>query len=105
MRTSSQSTVSIYFLTVLLCFSFMGPIPWALAAEKKININSASIGQLVAVQGIGQDTAENILAYIKEHGPFHSIEEVQEVKGIGKARLETIKETFTAKPTGKKKKE
>ena len=88
-----------------LALSLMGPLPWATAAEKKININSASVGQLVAVQGIGHDTAENILAYIEEHGPFKSIEEVQEVKGIGKARLEILKETFTAKPPGKKKKE
>ncbi len=105
MRTSPQSPFSTSFMIFLLVLSLMGPLPWATAAQKKININSASVDQLVAVQGIGQDTAENIVAYIKKHGPFENIEEVQAVKGIGKARLETLKETFTAKPPGKNKKD
>ena len=68
MRTSPHSSFSKSFMVFLLALSLMGPLPWAAAAQKKININSASVGQLVAVQGIGQDTAENIVAYIKEHG-------------------------------------
>ena len=105
MRTSPYLSFSKYFMLFFLALSLTGPLPWAAAVEKKININSASVGQLTAVQGIGQDTAENIVAYIKEHGPFKTIEEVQEVNGIGKARLETLKETFTAKPTGKNQKD
>ena len=103
MRTSPSSYLSTWLLTCILALSVVMPLSEVVGAEKKVNINTASMEQLLAVQGIGQSTAENILAYIKKHGPFHNIEDVQEVKGIGKARVETLKKTFTAKPPDTKK--
>lgn len=49
----------------------------------KININTASKEELMLLDGIGDVMAERILAYRAEHGAFESIEQLQEIKGIG----------------------
>ena len=59
--------------------------------NKSININSASLEQLIMIPGIGVKTAENILAYRKSLGGFHRIDELLEVKGIGDSKFEKIK--------------
>ena len=49
---------------------------------KKINLNTAPMEELVGIPYIGEYTAANIIQYRQEHGPFTSIEQVKEVKGI-----------------------
>lgn len=51
--------------------------------QTKININTASKEELMLLDGIGEVMAERILAYRAEHGAFESIEQLQEIKGIG----------------------
>ena len=60
----------------------------ALAA---INLNTATKDDLVALPGIGPSKARAILDYRSAHGPFKSIEEVKDVKGIGAKRFEKLK--------------
>ncbi len=48
-----------------------------------IDINGASIEDLDTLPGIGPALAERIIAYRDEHGPFGSVEELQNVSGIG----------------------
>ena len=64
-------------------------------------INTATIEQLETVNGVGQDTAQNILDYKKEHGKFTSMEELETVKGVGKVRLQALNEAFTVESTKK----
>lgn len=59
-------------------------------AGEAVNINTASAEQLQKVHGIGAKTAELIVAYRNDHGPFQSIDELTHVKGIGKKTLEKI---------------
>lgn len=61
----------------------------------KININSASIGELIQLPGIGEKIAEAIVAYREEHGEFGSIEEIMEVSGIGEGKFNNIKAYIT----------
>lgn len=55
-----------------------------------ININTASKDELIRLPGVGEVTAERIIIYREEHGPFTTIEEIQNVKGIGKKKFERI---------------
>jgi competence protein ComEA len=60
--------------------------------EAKININTASPGQLEQIDGVGPKTAEKIVAYREEHDGFKSVEELMEVPGIGPSKFESMKE-------------
>ncbi len=65
------------------------------AVEGVVNINSATLEQLDTLPGIGPSTAENIIAYREQHGPFATIEAVMDVPGIGQAKFDQIKELIT----------
>ncbi len=60
--------------------------PW----PQVVDINHASREALVSLPGIGDAMAGRILAYRREHGPFHTIGELGNVKGIGKKKLERL---------------
>ncbi len=53
-----------------------------------IDINSADAKQLSRLSNIGLKKAQQIIDYRTLHGQFTSIEELQKVKGIGKATIE-----------------
>lgn len=57
-----------------------------------IDINSADAETLCLLPGIGPRTAEKIIAYREEKGPFASAEEIQAVNGIGPVKYEEIKQ-------------
>jgi len=56
-----------------------------------VNINTATKDELVSLPGIGPAKAQAILDYRKAHGPFKSVEELKDVKGIGARRFEKLK--------------
>lgn len=59
--------------------------------EKSIDINNAGIDELVKLPGIGEKTAEKIVAYRTQNGNFKTLEELMEVKGIGNVKFNKIK--------------
>lgn len=62
----------------------------AKAVFEPIDINTANAEQLVALKGIGEVTAKNIIAYRNAHGKFTSAEDLLLVKGIGEKRLASL---------------
>ena len=63
--------------------------------HQPININSADQSSLETLSGIGPVTAQKIIAFREENGPFTSIEEIQKVSGIGPVTFEKIKDFIT----------
>jgi competence protein ComEA len=69
--------------------------PSSLAGEELIDINNASLEELDKLPGIGPTTAQNIIDYREENGPFARIEDIVNVSGIGSATYEDIKDLIT----------
>ncbi len=64
-------------------------------ATAKININTASVGELEALPEIGFSYASAIVEYREEKGNFSSIEEIKNVSGIGEKTFEKIKDLIS----------
>lgn len=59
--------------------------------KSKVNINTASIEELMTINGLGESKANNIIIY-RETNKFNSIEDILNVSGIGDALFNKIKE-------------
>ncbi len=57
-----------------------------------LNINTASLKELDALPGIGQEKAQSILDFRTKFGNFRSKEDLLYVPGIGKSVFEQIKD-------------
>jgi competence protein ComEA len=58
----------------------------------RVNINRAGVEELDTLPGIGPAIAQRIVDYRAEHGPFSTIEEITNVKGIGAATFDELRE-------------
>lgn len=62
--------------------------------SKLVNINTATIDELLNITGIGQSKADAIISY-RNNNHFNSIEDIKNVSGIGDALFEKIKDSIT----------
>ena len=60
-----------------------------------VNINTATKEELVALPGIGSTLADRIISFRENEGEFGSVEDLQNVKGISKKKLEKLKPHVT----------
>ena len=59
------------------------------AASAQVNINTASPAELAAaLKGVGLSKAKAIVRYREQYGKFVSVDQLSEVKGIGKRTVE-----------------
>ena len=65
------------------------------ASSTRININTASLSDLDTLSGVGPSTAKAIIDYRTKNGPFGSIEDLLNVRGIGPAKLDAMREQVT----------
>jgi competence protein ComEA len=63
-------------------------------AGGKININTATVDQLSQLPGIGKEMAQRIVDY-RTKTPFKTIDDIKNVKGIGKAKFGKIKDSIS----------
>ncbi len=59
--------------------------------EKSINLNTALVNELVNLPGVGEKTAQSIIAYRKKIKKFTSVNQLLDVDGIGDNKLNKIK--------------
>lgn len=63
---------------------------------RSVNINTAGVATLAAnLKGIGESRAMEIVRYRESYGPFESIDELAEVKGIGQSTLDMNRSVIT----------
>jgi competence protein ComEA len=56
-----------------------------------MDLNSADEDRLASIPGIGPTLASRIVAHRASQGPFSSVEELRQVRGVGPATLERIR--------------
>ena len=62
--------------------------------DSLVNINTASLEELMTLSGIGESKAKAIIEY-REKSKFNTIDEIKNVSGIGDAAFEKIKNNIT----------
>lgn len=81
------------FLLLFVCNA------WSAAADQ-IDLNLASVDQLVTIKGIGPKKAEAIIKYREQRGGFRSVDELDNVPGFGKKTVDKLRAHLKVTPTG-----
>ena len=67
----------------------------AAPAGAKVNINTADEASLEALKGIGKNKAQAIVEYRQKNGPFKTVDDLKDVKGIGDKLAAQLKDQVT----------
>ena len=70
-----------------------GTVPGATGGQ--INVNTADAATLEVLNGVGEVLAAAIVTYRDENGPFTSVDQLEEVPGIGPSTLEELRDQVT----------
>lgn len=65
------------------------------AGAAAVSLSSATVEELDELPGVGPITAQKIVAYRAEHGPFASVDDLDAVPGIGPTRIEQLRDLVT----------
>ena len=76
--------------SLLLLASFIAGTAYA-----AVNINTATQSELEAVKGLGPSKAKAILEYREKQGNFRSVDDLDNVKGFGKASINKLRSDLT----------
>lgn len=66
------------------------------APQRPVNLNTATVTELMQLPRVGQKTAERIIAFRSQHGGFQRPEELMNVKGIGEKSYARLKPFLAA---------
>jgi competence ComEA-like helix-hairpin-helix protein len=69
--------------------------PESSADDYLVNINTANAERLKTLSGVGQATAETIIKYREENGPFLTIEDIMNVPRVSQGRFDKWKDQIT----------
>ena len=88
-------TLAAFAATGLLIASSEGRAAETAAPPGVVNVNTASAEELEALPGVGESRAKAIVEMRKSRGGFKRVEDLLEVKGIGKSALEKLRPFVT----------
>jgi competence protein ComEA len=77
-----------YLSAVLFSFFLLLSVPVLAGVSDAVNVNTADVEALSTLKGIGPSRAEAIIEYRNANGPFRSLHELMQVRGIGERTIE-----------------
>lgn len=89
LRENITRLLTAVFAALILSFSSLA------YADGLVNINTASVSELVRLPGIGQTRAQAIVQDRDTNGPFRSIDDLSRVSGIGPATMNNLRPRIT----------
>ncbi len=91
-RRAAHSTVVLLIAMLSACSSRVEYLPAANnASTGTLNINTATVAELEKLPGVGPKTADSIIRFRDEHGPFRRPEHLLRIPGISEARFAEIR--------------
>lgn len=85
----------VLVIWLLVSFMLVAAAPLATAADGKIDINTASAEELTQLNKVGPKIAERIVSYRNTNGPFKTIDDLKNVKGVGDTILDLNRDRMT----------
>ena len=84
-----------------VCILLIGMLvaPVFLMAAEKINLNTATLEELMSLERIGPKHAQSIIDYRQTYGSFEKVEDIMNVKGIGPKTFEANKDKLAVGET------
>ena len=89
--------MSHFTICLILCFALLGctarvenGVVENRVAAGSININTATLDELEKLPHIGRKTAEAIIQFRTENGPFRRAEHLMQIRGISETRYAEI---------------
>lgn len=76
---------------IVVTFLSMG----AAFSADKLNLNTATKAELMMLPGVGDSTADAIIMYREQNGSFKSVDDLDNVKGIGDKKMEKLTDQVT----------
>ncbi|XP_072880140.1 endonuclease/exonuclease/phosphatase family domain-containing protein 1 [Hemitrygon akajei] len=67
------------------------PYSETLSSASRVNVNLATVAQLMSLRGISDEVARNIVSYRKERGPFETVDDLAKVTSVSHALLERVR--------------
>ena len=80
----------IFCIAVVIAISLSGPV--MADNVEKINLNKASVAELVQLKKVGPKYAQRIVDFREKNGPFKKPEDIMQVPGIGYKTFELNKD-------------
>lgn len=74
----------------------VAPVKPAVAGNK-LDLNRATVTELETLPGVGPVLAQRMVEWRKAHGRYRTVEDMRDVKGIGKKRMEQLRPLVTVK--------
>ncbi len=97
----TQRRIMACFLALFLLVAASSLSGWSAGAhavtEGQININKASVEELVQLPRVGPKVAERIVEYRNQNGGFKTVDDLKGVQGIGDKVMEQLRPHVTVK--------
>lgn len=88
MRKAAMAVITALTVTLMMAWA----LPVLADGMDTVNINTATIEELMTLDGIGETYAQRIIEFRQNNGSFQAPEDILNVKGIGEKMFEANKD-------------